>query len=223
MAKRIICRNEDGVQVEFNYSFEPFFLVSVDGIYTVSNNVVTSENTMVDGSTYQGSTTKQRNIVITAQMERDYQANRDLLYKCFKPKSTGLFTYMEGNETRVIDYKVEGIDIDEAGVVRNFSISLLCPDPFFRDLEDISVSMASWTGLFEWPHEFLEEKEPFAERTAEVLKEIENDSAADNIGITVTLEAEGPVINPAVYHAESGEFIKIGNEVRSFSINAGAW
>ena len=116
---------------------------------------------------------------------------------------------------------MEGIDIDEAGVVRNFSISLLCPDPFFRDLEDISVSMASWTGLFEWPHEFLEEKEPFAERTAEVLKEIENDSAADNIGITVTLEAEGPVINPAVYHAESGEFIKIGNEVRSFSINAG--
>lgn len=148
MAKRIICKNEDGVQVEFNYSFEPFFLVSVDGIYTVSNNVVTSENTMVDGSTYQGSTTKQRNIVITAQMERDYQANRDLLYKCFKPKSTGLFTYIEGGETRVIDYKVEGIDIDEAGVVRNFSISLLCPDPFFRDLEDISVSMASWTGLF---------------------------------------------------------------------------
>lgn len=94
MAKRIICKNEDGVQVEFNYSFEPFFLVSVDGIYTVSNNVVTSENTMVDGSTYQGSTTKQRNIVITAQMERDYQANRDLLYKCFKPKSTGLFTYI---------------------------------------------------------------------------------------------------------------------------------
>lgn len=35
MAKRIICKNEDGVQVEFNYSFEPFFLVSVDGIYTV--------------------------------------------------------------------------------------------------------------------------------------------------------------------------------------------
>lgn len=37
------------------------------------------------------------------------------------------FHLHEGNETRVIDYKVEGIDIDEAGVVRNFSISLLCP------------------------------------------------------------------------------------------------
>lgn len=219
--KRILCRNEDGVQIEFNYDFEPFFLVSVDGVYTVSNNVVTSENTMVDGSTYQGSTTKQRNIVITAQMESDYQANRDLLYKCFKPKSTGLFTYMEGEETRVIDYKVEEIDIGEKGIVRNITISLLCPYPFFRDMEDLSVSMASWTGLFEWEHEFLDEKEPFAERTAEVLKEIENDSAADNIGITVTLEAEGPVINPAVYHAESGEFVKIGTEIRPFSVNAG--
>ena len=101
--KRIICENEDGVQVEFNYNFEPFFLVSVDGIYTVTNNVVTSENTMVDGSTYQGSTTQQREIVITAQMESDYRANRDLLYKCFKPKSTGIFKYMEDGETRGID------------------------------------------------------------------------------------------------------------------------
>lgn len=219
--KRVICKNEDGVQVEFTYDFEPFFLVSMDGVYMVSNNVVTSENTMVDGSTYQGSTTKQRNIVITAQMESDYQANRDLLYKCFKPKSTGLFTYMENEEVRVIDYKVEELEIEETGIVRNITISLLCPDPFFRDLEDISVSMASWTGLFEWEHEFVEEKEPFAERTAEVLKEIENDSAADNIGITVTLEAEGPVINPAVYHAESGEFVKVGTEDRPFSVNAG--
>lgn len=219
--KRILCKNEDGVQVEFNYDFAPFFLVSLDGVYTVSNNVVTSENTMVDGSTYQGSTTKQRNIVITAQMETDYQTNRDLLYKCFKPKSTGIFTYMEDEETRVIDYKVEELEIGEKGVVRNITISLLCPDPFFRDLEDLSVSMASWTGLFEWPHAFIEEKEPFAERTAEKLKEIENDSAADNIGITVTLEAEGPVINPAVYHAESGEFIKVGTEKTPFSINAG--
>lgn len=47
------------------------------------------------------------------------------------------------------------------------------------------------------------------------------DAVDGDIWVTVTLEAEGPVINPAVYHAESGEFIKIGNEVRSFSINAG--
>ncbi len=68
---------------------------------------------------------------------------------------------------------------------------------------------------------FWKRKSRSRKERPKLLKEIENDSAADNIGITVTLEAEGPVINPAVLSCRSGEFIKIGNEVRSFSINAG--
>ena len=72
MAKKIICKNEDDVQIEFSYDEDAeFFLVSLEGAYSVSNNVVTSANTMTDGSTYQGSTTKQRNIVITAEFDED--------------------------------------------------------------------------------------------------------------------------------------------------------
>ena len=94
MSKRIICKNEDDVQIEFSYEDDAeYFLISCDGIYSVSNNVVTSENTMTDGSTYQGSTTKQRNIVITAEFDSDYQERRDYLYKSFKPKSLGTFLW----------------------------------------------------------------------------------------------------------------------------------
>lgn len=51
MAKKIICRNEDDVQIEFSYNEDAeFFLVSLEGAYSVSNNVVTSANTMTDGS-----------------------------------------------------------------------------------------------------------------------------------------------------------------------------
>ena len=107
MSKKIICKNEDNVQIEFSYEDDAeFFLVSCDGIYSVSNNVVTSENTMTDGSTYQGSTTKQRNIVITAEFDSDYQSRRDFLYKSFKPKSPGTFYYYENGEERQIDYRI---------------------------------------------------------------------------------------------------------------------
>ena len=96
MSKKIVCKNEDDVQIEFSYEEDAeFFLVSCDGIYSVSNNVVTSENTMTDGSTYQGSTTKQRNIVITAEFDSDYQSRRDFLYKSFKAKSPGTFSIMK--------------------------------------------------------------------------------------------------------------------------------
>lgn len=220
--KRIICRNENDIEVEFNYNEDAdFFLVSLEGVYSISNNVVTSENTMTDGSTYQGSTTKQRNIVITAFIDGDYQKRRDLLYKCFKPKSTGNFTYIEDDEKRTIEYKVEEIDIAETGVIRNVVISLICPDPFFKDLNDIIVTMAGWKRSFSWPHEFKAEKEPFGERIAEIIKTVENDSAADNIGIEILMQASGAVTNPALYHVEQDEHIKVGTTDHPLQLAAG--
>jgi hypothetical protein len=222
MSKRVICTNENNVQVEFNYDEDnAFFLQSLEGVYSVSNNVTTSENTMTDGSTYQGSVTKQRNIVIGASMDSNYQENRDLLYKCFKPKATGTFSYIEKEETRKIDYKVESIDIGETGVIRDITISLICPDPFFVDLEDIIVTMAGWKKTFTWPHQFKAAREPFGVRIAEIIKTVENDSAAENIGIEILMEASGAVTNPALYHVEEEEYIKVGTTANPLSLAAG--
>lgn len=222
MSKKIVCKNEDDVQIEFSYEDDAeFFLISCDGIYSVSNNVVTSENTMTDGSTYQGSTTKQRNIVITAEFDSDYQSRRDFLYKSFKPKSPGTFFYFENEEQRQIDYYVEGIEIDEAGVCRNAVISLICPDPFFKDPADTTVTMARWEPCFEFVHEFTDELEEFGVRIAELVKNIENDSAADHIGIEVLMEALGAVRNPVLYHMQQDIHIQIGTDDYPFDMEPG--
>lgn len=220
--RKIFCRNADGVEVSFDYDDESaFFLESIDGVMSVSNKVTTSENTTVDGSTYQGSVTAQRNIVITAHISRNHVFYRNLIYKCFKPKTAGVFTYTEEDERRIIDYIVERVEIDEKGIVRNAVISLICPDPFFKDEEDTIVTMAGWQACFEWAHEFVAEKEPFGARVAEIVKEIENDSAADNIGIEILIEASGAVTNPAIYHIEQDIFIKVGTDNNPLSIGAG--
>lgn len=222
MSKKIVCKNEDNVEIEFSYEDDAeFFLISCDGIYSVSNNVVTSENTMTDGSTYQGSTTKQRNIVITAEFDSDYQSRRDFLYKIFKPKSPGTFYYTENAEQREIEYRVEGIEIDEAGVCRNVVISLICPDPFFKDPADTTVTMAGWEPCFEFVHEFTSELEEFGVRIAELVKTVENDSAADYIGIEVIMEALGAVRNPVLYHMQQDIHIQIGTDDYPFDMEPG--
>lgn len=222
MSKKIVCKNEDNVEIEFSYEDDAeFFLISCDGIYSVSNNVVTSENTMTDGSTYQGSTTKQRNIVITAEFDSDYQSRRDFLYKIFKPKLPGTFYYTENAEQREIEYRVEGIEIDEAGVCRNAVISLICPDPFFKDPADTTVTMAGWEPCFEFVHEFTSELEEFGVRIAELVKTVENDSAADYIGIEVIMEALGAVRNPVLYHMQQDIHIQIGTDDYPFDMEPG--
>ena len=131
--RTVYCRNEDGVEVYFDYGEEsPFFLEKIDGVMKVSNKVTSSENTMIDGETYQGSVTKARNIVITAHISENHVYNRNLLYKCFKPKTSGLLTYVEEDERRVINYIVEDVDVDPDGVIRYATISLKCHDPFSK-------------------------------------------------------------------------------------------
>lgn len=219
MDRKISCTNEDGLSMEFTSSFSPFLLENCDGIYEVSNNVVTNDNTNTDGATYYGSTTKMRNIVLTLADDSNSFKARDYLYRLFKPKSAGSFKYEEEEEARTIDYYVESVTFVPVGTAQVATVSLLCPDPFFYDLEDMVVQMSSWQKLWTFPHCFKSEKEEFGKRIKEKLKSINNDSAADNIGIKVIMTAEGPVKNPALYHIENSEFIKIGTDSNPLNLN----
>jgi len=213
------------MEVTFGKAFSPFLLENCDGIYTVQNNVVSSENTMTDGATYQGSTTKMRNIVLTLRDKNgtDHQANRTLLYTLFKPKSLGKLTYLENDksESRSIDYYVESVVVDSVMRARQATVSLLCPEPFFVGPSDLTVTMAGWNSYFEFMHEFSAAGEEFGARVNERLKTIENTSAADNIGLTITITASGPVENPSIYHVEQAESITVGTEARPLDMVTG--
>lgn len=222
---KVICTSDKNVAITFTWDdFTPFHLVDIEGIYGIESNVVTSENTTIDGSTYQGATAKERHIDLIVEMDSNYSANRNLLYRCFPIKRTGTMEYIEDGESKVIEYEVEGIIPGEiTGVVRDYTISLKCTDPYFKDLADTEVIMASWVSDFFFPACFPEEGRVFGHREADLVKAIENDSGADEIGITVVFKADGTVKNPAIHHMESGEFTKIGYEENDFILSSGQY
>ena len=223
MARKITCTNEDGISVIFTDQFSPWLLEDCEGIYETQNTVSTSENTMTDGSTYQGSTAKMRNIILTLRdrPDSDHMSNRALLYSLFKAKAAGVFLYEENQTVRQINYYVESVSIDAVKRARRATVSLLCPNPYFTDLQDMSVQMSGWVSAFEWPHEFTAQGEEFGYRTQERIKTINNDSAADNIGITIIIEAQGEATNPTVTHIEQGESITIGTTGNPLSLSSG--
>lgn len=222
---KVVCTSDKNVGITFTWdAFTPFHLLDIEGIYGIESNVVTSENTTIDGSTYQGATAKERNIVITVEMESDYKENRNLLYRCFPIKRTGTLEYIEGAESKIIQYEVESVTPGATtGVIRDYTISLKCTDPYFKDLTDVEVVMASWVSDFCFPACFPEEGVTFGHREADLVKKIENESGADNIGITAIFKADGIVKNPAIYHAESGEFTKVGYDGNEFAMQSGQY
>jgi hypothetical protein len=202
--------------------FTPFILANVDGLYLSDNNVTISDNTMTDGGTYQGSVKKKRNIVLTlmdAPNNVYNQKNRDALYVLFAEASIGTLTYEENGETRKIDYYVEKVYKPKMSN-RLITISLLCADPFFYDVYASNVQMANWIADFEFIHEFYDSEE-LAHRSNEKLVNIVNDTATDNIGITIILEASYNVRNPRITRVESDKYIQLGTEDFPFDMVSG--
>lgn len=224
--RSVTCRNNNtNSSMTFGeQGFTPFYLAHLDGVYEADNNVFISDNTMTDGATYQNSIAKKRNIVITAIADPSNsmynQANRDALYLLFRKGEMGTFIYTEDGVSREIDYVSERISRMN-NKTRAFTISLICPNPMFRDIEPQSVSMASWLGNFEFLHEFVAEGEEFGNKSSERSVNIRNDTARNNIGITVTISCNGTVVNPTITRIESDEKLTVGSEAKPFEMGTG--
>lgn len=223
--RTITCTNSHNFSLTFGDKLNPYLLENCDGLYEVDANVTVTQNGMTDGGTYIGTTIKPRNIVITLRFKKELAINRNQLYQLFKPGYIGTLTYTEidGNyeEVRLIDYYVEKVTCDSAKRARTATISLISEDPFFRDRFPTTVEMTTWENMFEFAHEFLNEKEEFASLKKEKLVNIVMENTIAYIGVTINMVAEGDVINPKMIHVESGTYIQIGYDENPFEMQFG--
>lgn len=224
-ADRIIrCTNKDGISMKFTESdLTPFILVSADGIYDAINNVHVSENTMIDGAQFQGSTAKYRNIVLTLKDDGNFPEDRNMLNQLFKENEAGVLEVSEGGQNlRKIEYYVESMKSDAIYNVRHHIISLICPDPFFYNPTDTTVYMASWISDFEFPFECpVGETFEFGHQSAERIQNIVNDYAENNIGMTIRISCSGAVVNPSIIRVESDTHISVGSVAKQLETEVG--
>lgn len=221
--RSIRCQNNDGISMTFGNSFAPFLLEDAVGVYGADAKVVTSENTMIDGSTYQSSIMRMRNIVLTLRDKPtdDHQLMRSKLYEIFKFKQLGTLTAIENDVERQIQYYVEYVHSDAVKRARVYTISLLCPSPFFEDINDNVVEMGSWEDAFTFPHTFTSAGETFGNRIIALLQTIENTSAAENTGLEFVVDAIGSATNPVFTLVETNEHIQVGTTSNPFTMERG--
>lgn len=220
--RSITCSNDDGFSITFGErGLTPFLLVNAEGVYFADNKVTISENTMTDGGAYQGSIAKVRNIVLTLKDLTSHVYNRNLIDALFKSGLPGTLVFKEDQNERQIKYYVESVDSTGESGARTYTVSLLCPDPFFYAMEDVIVYLAAWMGNFTFPHDFLVAREEFGYRSNQRSQNIQNEQAENGIGMVITITAAGLVENPSIIRVESNEAIQIGTESHPFTMGAG--
>ncbi|WP_195465380.1 phage tail domain-containing protein [Faecalispora jeddahensis] len=202
---QFVCENAHGEKLAIT---EKYKLLSADGL-GAAFDIYTSQNSGQDGVTYNNSTAKMRNIVLVFDIYKQNPAmETDALYQFFQPRSHGVLYHKDGGKQRKIGYYVEKLSPSGYQMLRTITLSLICPDPKWYDLNEQLTELASWEGLIEWDLEITEE--PF-ELTRKVNTLIGNVYNGSNVtqGLKVKFMATGEVVNPSLYNIDRQELMKL--------------
>lgn len=133
-------------QDESNYQ-----VLSITGLNPPNAQINTSTVAGLDGSKFNSSKLQSRNIVITLKINGDIEVNRINLYKYFATKEWCKFYYENEHRNVYIDCYVETFECDFFTNNETAQISLICPQPYFKDMDEIIDDISKAVAAFEFP------------------------------------------------------------------------
>ena len=207
--EKFIYKNEKNEQIEFS-ALSDFFLIKISGIAGVSN-VINSTKSRTDGSFYINSTVSDRNIVIQGKLKKNNRdSNRLKLINVLNPKLKGKLYYsnLKTNTFKYIDCIIEKSPDPVKDFVSTFQISLICNNPFWKDLETTKITIANWIGDFHFPLSIIEKGITMGHRQPSLIANVKNNGDIET-GMIIEFIANGTLKNPSLFNVNSREFLKI--------------
>lgn len=135
----------------------------------------------------------------------DIEQNRIQLYKYFQYKKNVKINYKNRSRNVCIDGYVEFFEAPRFESSCKASITIVCADPFFKDVNEIVVDASYILAMFEFPFA-IEDPIPFGEFQEDRQVIIYNGGDVDT-GAVIELNAFGRVVNPKIFDKYTGEFI----------------
>lgn len=209
MERTLIYKNHKGDMITFTYK-PPFLLSICDGFHETVGTVNSVSSAYGVGTTWNGTSIGQRDLTIKGTITDNIQENRLLLYDMFPLNSEGTLYYYEGDIERKITCLVEKVSIPEKkGFTRDFSISLVCPNPRFSALAATILSMATWTPAFKFKLVIQKNKGiKFGTKNTTSMGTTENTTEID-YGMTIKFKANDTVKNPYLFNVTTRDIIQI--------------
>lgn len=209
MERTLIYKNHKGDMITFTYK-PPFLLSICDGFHETVGTVNSVSSAYGVGTTWNGTSIGQRDLTIKGTITDNIQENRLLLYDMFPLNSEGTLYYYEGDIERKITCLIEKVSIPEKkGFTRDFSISLVCPNPRFSALAATILSMATWTPAFKFKLVIPKNKGiKFGTKNTTSMGTTENTTEID-YGMTIKFKANDTVKNPYLFNVTTRDIIQI--------------
>lgn len=139
--------NEAGNIVNINDESR-YVVTSCSGLNPPSAAIFTAKSPNRKGSVYKGSSLDERIMVITIKLLGDVENNRIALYEWVNTESYVKIYYKNGNRDVYIEGYVQECPIEFFTDNEVVSVSIICPDPYFKGLEEISTELTTILSQF---------------------------------------------------------------------------
>lgn len=155
MIKSLIVTNPKGEELTLELSrpeLSGLYIKSIDGLGPPTASINTQDIATIDGALYVGSRLETRNIVIELGMldVPSVEENRLKTYKYFQTKRPVSIVVITDNRKVKIEGYVESNEPEIFSDMETTKISVICPDPYFYDIEPTTKNFSETDPLFEF-------------------------------------------------------------------------
>ena len=197
--------NTKGARLELTNNENDFQVTNITGLNPPNANINTSNYANSDGSEFNGSKIENRQIVITIALNGDIERNRLLLYKYFKNKEWCKIYYKTEARNVFIEGYVQTFEAPQFTQKQVAQIAILCPDPYFKDLDEIVTSISKVIKRFTFPFAInIDEPIPFSDLDIEKVTNVINDSESDT-GLIINVTFLGTVNKLEIRNTDNGK------------------
>lgn len=200
-------KNHNGEVLNLSTSSK-YSLYKITGLQPPASAVNTSNNATSDGVTVNSVRVDKRNIVLYVAIEDDVERSRLELYKYFPLKQTITLYFKNGSRDVYIEGTVELIEIDLFSSKQVAQISIICPKPYFKGVNDLISYFSDVSAMFEFPFSIPKTGVEFSAITQNVRKSIINAGDVSS-GVIIDLYAIGKIVNPIIYDVMKRTHIKL--------------
>lgn len=192
-----------------NLSTNPnYILYKIEGLQPPSVNVNVSDNATSDGSTFNSARANSRNIVLYIAIKGVVEVNRINLYKYFPLKKKIKLYYKNGTRDVYIEGYVELIECDLFSDKQVAQISIICPQPYFKAVDEVISYFSEVSSYFTFPFSTTKSGVELSAITTNIRKSIIYAGDVES-GIIIKLYAIGEVVNPVIYDVFNRTYIKL--------------
>lgn len=193
-------------------------VLSIEGLNPPKATLYRSEVAGMDGTKFMSAKLEERNIVVTIRINGDVEANRLQLYDYFKTKHYTRMHFTNARKDVYAEGYVESMECDLFDISEQMQISIICPDPYFKAMEEIVSDISKVIGAFEFPFAFGAEGVESSTVTDEAIEfstydrdavVIVNNEGESDTGMIIRINFTGAVDNPTIYNVDTKESFEV--------------